>query len=260
MASRAEQKAQARARRIEAEQAERRAARRRATMMRLGLVLSMAVVVIIVAIVVSSRGNTSGPSGPTPGDGAAATALFRGIPQKGIELGSPSSKATLIEFIDLQCPFCREFDQATMPSVVRRFVRSGKVRYELRVRSFLGPDSVRAAGAASEAARENKLFAFANLFYHRQKTENTGYVTDDFIRSVATAVGVNPSKAVAAANDAKSQPLVSQAEQQAGALGSNGTPDFFLRLKSGRLVTVTHSVLGPSAFAQALKQALAQKT
>lgn len=262
MASRAEQKAQARARRIEAEEAERRAARRRATMLRLGLVLSMAVVVVIVAIVVSSNGSSGGAGNgkATPGDGAAAVRLFKGIPQKGIQLGDSTKAPTLIEFADLQCPYCAAYNDDVIASVVKNYVRTGKIDYQMRMRSFLGPDSERAAGAAAEAAKENKLYQFNDLFYHRQKTENTGYVTDDFIRGVASAVGVNPSKAVAAANNARSQPLVDQAETEASKLGSTSTPDFFLKLKSGRLVHVTPQALTPSAMAKALNQALAQKT
>ena len=116
MASRAEQKAQARARRIEAEQAERRAARRRATMLRLGLVLSMAVVVVIVAVIISTRGSSGGPGNgqATAGDGAAAVRLFHGIPQSGVQLGTSSSAPTLIEFADLQCPYCAAYNDAVL--------------------------------------------------------------------------------------------------------------------------------------------------
>jgi protein-disulfide isomerase len=260
MASRAEQKQQARAQRIEAEQAEARAARRRATVMRLGLVLALAVVVVVVAIVVSSNkasDTAGGGGGAQPGDGAAATALFRGLPQNGIHLGSTKAP-TLIEFADLQCPFCQEYSNGVLPSVVKRYVRTGKVGYELRVRSFLGPDSVRAAGAAAEATRENKLYQFADLFYRRQKEENTGYVTDSFVRGIASGVGVDPGKATAAADNASSQSLVAEAERQAAALGSRSTPDFFLRLKGGRLVPVQLQSLTPSSFAKALDQALKQ--
>jgi protein-disulfide isomerase len=261
MASRAEQKQQARARRLAAEQAERRAARRRSSLMRLGLVLSLAVIVVVVAVVVSSGGNdnaggTGSGDGSVSGDAAAATALFRGIPQNGIHLGDANGKPTLIEFADLQCPFCAEYSNGVLPTAIKNYVRPGKVAYELRLRSFLGPDSVRAAGAAAEASRENKLYPFADLFYRRQQEENTGYVTDAFIREIASAVGVNPDKAVKAANDGSSQALVAQAESQAAALGSRGTPDFYLRLKGGRLVPVQPQELTPASFTKALDQAL----
>jgi protein-disulfide isomerase len=263
MASRAEEKQQARERRIAAEEAERRSAHRRSSLMRLGLVLALAVVAVVVAVVVSSNGSnpssgTGGGSGGTAGDAAAAKALFRGIPQSGQDLGAAKGAPTLIEFADLQCPYCMQYSNGVLPTVVKRYVRTGKVRYQLHIRSFLGRDSVRAAGAAAVATQENRLYQFADLFYRRQQEENTGYVTDSFIKSVSSAVGVNAVKAAAAADNPNGQPLVKQAEQQASSLGSSGTPDFFLRLKSGRLVHVTPQALTPQAFEQALDQALTQ--
>jgi protein-disulfide isomerase len=185
-------------------------------------------------------------------------ALFKGIPQSGVTLGNPKAKATLIEFADLQCPFCAEYNNQAMPTVVKNYVKTGKLRYELRLRSFLGPDSVKAAGAAAAATKQNKLFEFADLFYHRQGEENSGYVTDGFLSAVASATGVDPAAAVAAAGNANKQPLVKAAEQQAADLGSQSTPDFYLRLASGRLVRVAPQSLTASAISQALDQALAQ--
>ena len=262
MASRAEQKQQARAERLAAEEADRRQARRRASLMRLGLVLSLAVVAVVVAVLVSSNNGSSsgnGGGGASPGDAAAANALVRGIPQKGLTLGNGAKAPTLIEFVDLQCPYCRQYSDAVFPTVVKQFVRTGRIRYQLHVRSFIGPDSQRAAAAAAVATQENHLYQFADLFYRRQKEENTGYATDAFIRGIASATGVNASKAASAANDPGAQPLVKQAEQRAAALGSNSTPDFFLRLKSGRFVKVP-AQFDPKSFTQALDQALAQQT
>ena len=259
MASRVEEKQRAREAREAAELAEARAAKRRTAVLRLGLVLGLAAVVVVVAIVLSSGGGTKATSTKAAGgDAAGVAALFKGVPQSGVTLGDPKAKTTLIEFADLQCPYCAEYNNQALPAVVDKYVKTGKLRYELRLRSFLGDDSVRAAGAASAAAKQNKLFQFADLFYHRQGDENTGYVTDDFIRSVARDSGVDPNAAVTAAGDGASQPLVKEAERKAADLGSQSTPDFFLRLASGRLVPVSPQDLTAGAFTQALDQALAQ--
>jgi protein-disulfide isomerase len=250
MASRVEQKEQARAQRLAAEESAQRGDRRRAAIMRLGLVLALAVVVVIGAIVVS--GGSSG-SNASP---AASGTLFKGIPQQGVTLGRASAPATLIEFADLQCPFCAEYSNNALPTVVKDYVRTGRLRYELRLRSFLGPDSVKAAGAAAAAGAENRLYQFADLFYHRQQQENTGYVTTSFLRSIATGAGVDPAKALAGAARPGAQPSVKRAETLARDLGSNSTPAFYLRLKGGRLVPVTPQALTGQAMSAALDKAL----
>jgi protein-disulfide isomerase len=264
MESQTDDKARARAARLEAEATAQRSAKRRTAILRLGLVLALAAVVVVVAVVLSSGGSKSTPAGGSgassaaSGDAADVAALFDGIPQKGVTLGDPAAKATLIEFADLQCPFCAEYSNQAMSTVVTKYVKPGKLRYELRLRSFLGKDSVTAAGAAAAAAGENRLFQFADLFYKRQGQENSGYVTDAFIRSVATAAGVDPAAALAAAKSPGGQPLVSAAEQKANSLGSNSTPAFYLRLASGRIVPVTPQDLTADAVSAAIDQALTQ--
>ena len=256
MASRVEQKQQARAQRLAAEEAERRDQRRRSQLMRLGLVVGLAIVVVIVAIVVSGGGGSGSTNAKTTP--AASNALFKGIPQHGLTLGDAKAKATLIEFADLQCPYCAQYNNQALPTVVNKYVRAGKLRYQLHFRSFLGPDSVKAAGAAAVASQENRLYQFADLFYHRQGEENSGYVTPAFIRGIASGAGVDPSKAAAAAANPKGQPLVAQAEKLASQLGSSSTPSFYLRLASGRLVPVNPQALDGQAMSQAIDAALKQ--
>ncbi|MEA2283784.1 MAG: hypothetical protein QOK21_4391 [Solirubrobacteraceae bacterium] len=257
MASRTEQKHQARAERLAAEESARKGDRRRARLMRLGLLLAVAVVVVVVAIVVSGGSGSSSGSGTGGSDTAATTALFKGIPQQGVTLGRASAPATLIEFADLQCPFCGEYSNTALPTVVKNYVRTGKLRYQLEVRSFLGPDSVKAAGAAAVAAKENRLYQFADLFYRRQQQENTGYVTSSFLRGIATGAGVDPAKALAAAADPSGQPLVAGAEKLASDYGSNSTPAFYMRLKGGRLVPVNPQALDGKSMSAAIDSALA---
>ena len=250
MASRRDQKEQARAERLAAERADQATAKRRTAILRLGLVVGLAAVVVVVAIVLSSGGSdtASNPGGATTGDAAQARAQFAGIPQQGVTLGDKQSAPTLIEFADLQCPFCKQYNDQAMPTVVDKYVRTGKLRYELRLRSFLGADSATAAGGAAAAAKENKLYQFADLFYKRQGEENSGYVTDSFLRGVASGAGADPDAASAAAKNPKQQPLVAAAEAKAEQLGSNSTPAFYLRLNSGRLVPVNPADLDAASF------------
>src|SRR5262245_27630227 len=161
--------------------------------LQLGLVTVLATIVVVVAVVVSgSGGDDETPVAPpataasTPAEDVAA--LYEGIPQQGMRLGKADAPVTLVEIADLQCPFCAQYSVTAMPTIVEDYVRSGKIAYELRLRSFLGRDSVRAAGAAAQAAKENRMFQFADLFYRNQGPENSDYADADFIREIAGQV------------------------------------------------------------------------
>ena len=109
--------------------------------------------------------------------------MLAGIPQSGIYLGSPSAPVRLVEFADLQCPFCREYTLQTLPQLVQDYVRSGKVRMEFRDLAFLGKDSVTAGRHAAAAGEQNKLWNFIDVFYFNQGEENSGYVTPSFLHT-----------------------------------------------------------------------------
>ncbi len=233
---------------------------RRTAIVNVVILAVLAAAVVIAAVLISGGGNDETTASPTPSAKAAEQSkqLYAGLPQKGIRLGDPKAPATLIEIADLQCPFCAEYSTGAMPSVIDEFVRPGKLNYELRFRSFLGRDSVRAAGATAVAADENKLYEFADAFYRNQGPENSNYADSAFMRKIATQVpGLDAGKVVAAANDPLSHPAVAGAEKFARGIGSESTPDFYLRVKD-RLIKVEPAGTTPQDYAKAIDAALAR--
>ena len=159
----------------------------------LAAVALAASVLVLVAVVTSRSGTTEKVSD------ADRVALFDGIPQSGEWLGAPDAPVVVEEYADLQCPFCADFATRGLPPIVRDFVRPGDVRMRLRLLAFLGPDSVEGARAAVGAMEQNRGWDFTEAFYARQGEENSGYVTDDFLREVAGDVrGLDVDRALAA--------------------------------------------------------------
>jgi protein-disulfide isomerase len=213
---------QRRTARREAERAQAaREARRRRTW-QLGAVAAVAAVAVVVAVAVSSSGGSTEP--PRDTGGAQAAALFRGIPERNGVLGDPDAPLTLTEFVDLQCPFCARVSATTLPTIVDDYVRSGKVKLEARTLHFLGPDSTVAAQVAAGAERQGKLWPFLEVFYANQGQENSGYVTDAFLRRVATAAGVDADQALAQANGAFAQRRLDRANTEGRRLSVDSTP------------------------------------
>jgi protein-disulfide isomerase len=257
----------ARAARIEAEQAQASAAMRRRRLRILLAVLGAAAALVVIAIVVSGGGGNdtakSRPvaaqkaSGAIPGEKESAE-MLAGIPQKGIYLGNAAAPVRVVEFADLQCPFCREYSLQVLPRIVQDYVRSGKVRIEFRNLSFLGKDSVTAGRAASAAAEQNRLWNFVDVFYFNQGEENTGYVTPAFLDKIYKASGVDAAKANAfAATSAALKPLAA-ANALADKLNVQSTPTIFVGKRGGALTPVQADPTDVGAYTSAIDAALGQ--
>jgi protein-disulfide isomerase len=261
--SKRERRDAARAQRLEQEQAAAAAAARRKRLTRLGALLAAAAVVVILAIVISSGGSDDQPSGAGAGgdlQGVAETkSLFEGIPQKGITLGNPDAPVTIAEFADPQCPFCKDYSVNEMPAVVEKYVRTGKAKMEMRLLTFLGPDSVTAASVLLAAGQQDKLWNATDLFYRNQGEENSGYVTDDFLTEVLTGAGADAGKAIEGAGD----PLVSKEIAAAKTLSSRydvtGTPTVLVGPTGGELESVGEGLPTADSIGTRVDAALAAK-
>ncbi len=207
-----------RAERVARERAEQERTTRTRRLWRLGAVAAAAAVLVAGAIAVSSGG------GAKPEPPASTSSLLAGLPERGGVLGDPEAPLTLTEYVDLQCPVCAEAARGTLPALIRDQVRTGKVKLAVRTLHFLGPDSERAARVAAGAERQGRLWAFLEAFYARQGTENSGYVTDGFLREVAEAAGVDASEALDQADSAFATDRLERANADAARMGVQGTP------------------------------------
>lgn len=191
MASNADKKNEARLKREQAQAAAAAKAKRAKTIQYLAGAVFAAIVVVVLVVVIT--GGSGGGGGAAEGKGvkgkAETTALLQGIPNNGFTIGEPKAPVTVIEFVDLQCPFCAQEQLDGQPALINDLVRTGKIKLRLVPLGFLGPDSVDARVVMTRLAAENKAWAFANLFYWNQGDENTGYVTDEFLTDITLAAG-----------------------------------------------------------------------
>jgi protein-disulfide isomerase len=116
---------------------------------------------------------------------------------------------------------------------VNTYVRTGKVRLQARTLHFIGSDSTRAAQVAAGAQAQGRLWPFLEAFYASQGEENSGYVTDSYLRGVARASGVDASRALAYAQTGAAQAHLTAADSQAAKLGIDSTPTFVVTRGNG---------------------------
>jgi protein-disulfide isomerase len=256
MASREAEKRARRAER-EAREAEATLAERRARRLRmLGIAGGVVLVAVVVAIVVSSSGG--GPKGGRQSGAADQAAevqqLFAGVPQKGFSVGKDNAPVTLVEFGDLQCPFCKDAALGSLPTLINDYVKQGKLRIEFRNFAILGDDSVKAGRAAAGAAAQGHAWEFVDLWYRNQGQENSGYVTDAFIKRIASGVrGLDANKVVAAANDPNNTDSLRTATTEASKFGVVSTPTFLIGKTGGTRTQLNLSnPSNPSEYKQAI--------
>ena len=197
-----------------------------------GGVVALAAVIVLVAVLVSRGGDDDGG-----GSAAAANpvALFDGIPQDGPWLGRPDAPVVVEEYVDLQCPFCRDFSLQDLPSIIQDEVRTGRVRMRLRIVSILGPESVNAAQMAGAARLQDRGWQFTEAFFAEQGSENSGYVTGAFLRERADEAGLDVERALRDRQRENVQRALDRDQEAFLRAELSGTPAFRVGPRGGTL-------------------------
>jgi len=218
-----------------------------------GGALAVAVVAIVLSVVLGGGSKKSTP--PTVNADLSALA---GIPQSGLVLGNTLARVAMTEFADTSCPVCRDYALDTFPTLADQYVRTGKVRMELRLVDFVGPPSPRGRALVLAAARQNKAWQLLELLYQNQGDETTDWLTDDLARAIAAKVpGLDVDTLLADADSAAVADQATSMDAEAQGAGVRGTPTFLLTTPDGKVHLLTEGNAAASAFAEKLDQALA---
>lgn len=197
----------------------------------------------------TTGGSTTTTAGPALAGASETQALLQGIPQRLNELGDPKAPVTMVEFADLQCPFCRDYAVDALPAIVREYVRPGKTKLVFDGMAFLGPDSETALRAVYAAGIQGKLWNFLDLLYRNQGAENSGWVTEGILRKVGDSIpGFDTEKMLADRQSSEVDAALAASSQQAQSAGVNSTPTFFAGPTGGTLQHVAVTALKPEAF------------
>ncbi|HST55419.1 MAG TPA: thioredoxin domain-containing protein [Solirubrobacteraceae bacterium] len=225
----------------------------------LGALLTTAALIaaVLTTVLGGSSPSSLAPGRPVPG-APTTLALLRSIPQHRTALGSPAAPVTLVELGDLQCPTCANFAHGALPAIVSHYVRPGRLLLVLRPLTFIGPDSLRAARMALALGLQNHLWEFTELMYLNQGLENSGYVTERYLRALAAAI---PRADTRRALADRSLPFVQSQLAQANTLAKrfrvNATPAFLLYRSTAPARVFTPASLDFRSFATAIDRLLA---
>lgn len=230
------------------------------------LLLLFSLALLIAAIAILPRGGGSASERHLviprePGAAARAYALLVGIPQHGSVLGYPKAPVTLQFFGDLQCKESRQVMLGPLPFLIRRFVKTGKLKIRFRstetdTKNWLEFRNQQVAALA--AGRQGKLWNFIDVFYREQQPEFTHYVDDAFLEGIAGEAALDMRRWEEAREPPGDwEPWLEADEALGKATGMRSTPSFLIGPTGGVARPLRHFGLDePEVFEEAVRELL----
>lgn len=187
-------------------------------------VVIIAIAVIVTLVVVQNANNSVVSAATTAGptnmlsdgvlfhgvDGKATVVKTRALKPKEKPIPTDTKKlsttANIVEYLDLQCPFCQEFVETNLAQE-EKWVAAGKATIEIHPIAILtdpsnGGYSPRGANAVACVAAydPNSLFAVLKTMYANQPKEQTGGLPNSKIVSLLTGAGAGSKKVIGCVN------------------------------------------------------------
>jgi protein-disulfide isomerase len=178
----------------------------------------------------------------------ASGATFEGLPPStGLEfnvVGRADAPVTIIEFSDLQCPYCARYALNTFPEIKRNYIDTGKVRYAARDFPLdMHPFAMPAAIATRCAGQQGKFWAYRHAVFERQDALATAPYD-----ALAADLGLDVPRFAACQKDGAQADAVRADVRLALSSGILSTPSFVVgRIVDGKFEGTVFSGAKPYA-------------
>jgi len=140
----------------------------------------------------------------------------------GVLIGNSTARRMVV-FEDPQCPYCRQFEEAS-GDFLRREVRNGTIAIEYRMRCFLGIESVRADNALALAAEAGRFDELRQELFAAQPPENSGGFTISDLTELGRRVGLTSTDFVTGLKEGRYQLWVVEIDRIFQGQDPQGTP------------------------------------
>ena len=204
-------------------------------------------------LLLEQRGKATETASAPAAPAAPGTVSLDAAPHDSV--GQLSAPITLVEYTDYQCPFCKRFHERTWPELKKRYVDTGKVRFEVRDMPLqFHEQALPAAIAARCAGRQGKFWpVFETLLASPEA------LTAEGPRRAALAAGVAAPAFEACLRDPTVRNAIEADVQDAERIGVDGTPGFVIAQRRGDKLegTLLLGAQSASVFAKRLDALLA---
>ncbi len=206
-----------------------------------GVVTGALVTAIIGAAILIPAWVKKSPSSATTTDTNTGTTTYGNVKPVSSDdyvRGDKDAELTLIEYSDLECPFCKRF-HPVMLQVMDEY--KGKVRWVYRqfplteIHQNAQKESV-AALCVGKLGGSDAYWKFTDAIFDRSAAGGTGFNLTD-LPALAKEVGVNESKFNDCYNGTEMDARVTAETADGAGAGAQGTPTTFVVDKSGKTLT-----------------------
>lgn len=133
----------------------------------LSTIIVLAIVAMATAFVHRQFAGTSGSVARRPIEPPKMVETWQSVAANGISLGDPTAPVRIIEFSDLECPFCQRFHTERWPALQREFGRNISLtfmHFPLSSHRFAMPG----ARAAECAAKQGRFAEYVEAVFRQQ--------------------------------------------------------------------------------------------
>jgi len=186
-------------------------------------ILAVLAGVLLGAVLITANACGTARSGLPNASGTKASSLG----ERNI-LGPPNAPVTVVIYSDFQCLFCGRLHADAETQIVDKYVRTGKVRLELRHYPILGKESMPAAEAALAAADQGKYWEYRDILFENFKGVDKGVFTSENLVRWADELGLERARFAKALQDGIHRAEIEEDLKEGRSLGLTGVPISFV--------------------------------
>jgi len=152
---------------------------------------------------------------------------------------NPDAPVVVVEYADLQCPFCRTAHMNIVKPLLEQF--GTRIRFELRhfpLRS-IHPQALAAAEATECAADQEKFWEYADIAFSKQQE-----MSREKLLVWAAEISLDSSRFEQCLSSGSKRALVLSEYKEGRAMGVLGTPTFFVNAEmvDGKLEAIEKAI------------------
>ena len=140
--------------------------------------------------------------------------------------GNKNAPVTIIEYVSLTCPYCRQYHAKVFPKVKRQYIDTGKVRYIIR--EFPIGRTAGNAAIVTACVSKSKYLPLVEAFLSRQREWVSQEVRPNAIYSVAKSSGMSRAEFDKCLSNQSIIDGLTVVKERGRKYGVIGTPSFFI--------------------------------